>query len=213
MGEKKKKRCTIRFVESIDLGEGGRPSDFRTGLSVSGLGLQAVWSIRLIWGAEKRCLLSDWPEDYTHARPDTALPKKRWIKTHSQTQTQGLHRHLTSSLCGSKLTAGPSGKRRGGGRLERQQKGELGNAVVQGEQRHWLKQINLKQTWWMSFTLPFLTSLFGYFTHTLKYPTKQRKPECFCIILFSKMKDFHWFERNETSAIQNKSERDQVKMQ
>lgn len=76
------------------------------------------------------------PEDYAHAHADVALAKKRQMKTHSQTETQGLHRHLTSSLFRSKLTAGPSGKRRGGGRLERQQRGELGNAGVQGEHRH-----------------------------------------------------------------------------
>lgn len=40
--------------------------------------------------------------------------KKVNLSKRSQTQTQELHRHLTSSLCRSKLSAGPSGKRRRG---------------------------------------------------------------------------------------------------
>lgn len=139
----------------------------------------------MIWWAKTRWLLNDRPEDYTHALMGMAgkKKKKRWIKTYSQIQTQGLHRHLTSSLCRSKLTAGPSGKRMGGRRMERQHGGELGNAGVQGQQWHWLKQIILKQTWEMIFFfftftlfyLPSRTSLLGYFTVIYTSPLSSQK--------------------------------------
>lgn len=154
----------------MDLAEGGCPRALR----------RACWWVKPL----VLCDQSDWSggprQDVSwvtnvwikHINTQT-LAKKQWIKTHSQTQIQGLHRHLTSSLCRSKLTAGPSGKRRGE-RLEGQQRGELGNAGVQGEQKHWLKQINLKQArlidWFYQHYLPSLTSLFGYFTAIIPNP-------------------------------------------
>lgn len=101
------------------------PWGFRKSLLVNDLKGCAVSSVRLIWWVKTRCLLSDRPEDYAHARMDMASANKQWMKTLANTDA-GITQAFNKLFVRSKLTAGPSRKRRGAVRLERQTEGRAG---------------------------------------------------------------------------------------